>query len=53
MKESKKAKEHLTKIREKVAQNPSAIFKMTKDDAIDTLRKTREKIWKDKLAIRN
>lgn len=53
MKEPEKAKEYLTKIRETVAQNPSAIFKMTKDDAIETLRKTREKIWKDKLAIRN
>jgi hypothetical protein len=53
MENPKKAKKHLTKIREKVAKNPSSIFKMNKDDVIKTLRKTREKIWKEKIAIRH
>ncbi|ODS30504.1 MAG: hypothetical protein SCARUB_04374 [Candidatus Scalindua rubra] len=53
MKNTKKAKDHLTKIRKIIAKNPSPIFKMSKDDVIKTLRETREKIWKEKIAIRH
>ena len=53
MKNSKEAKKHLTKIRKIIAQNPSPIFKMSKDDVIKTLRKTRETIWKEKIALRH
>jgi hypothetical protein len=53
MKNPKKAKEHLTKIREKVAKKPSSIFKKNKKDVIKTLRETRKKIWKEKIAIRH
>ncbi len=53
MKNPKKAKEHLAKIREIVAKKPSSIFKKNKKDVIKTLRKTREKIWKEKIAIRH
>jgi len=47
------AKKHLAKIREIVAENPSPIFRMSKEDVIRTLRKTREAIWKEKLASRH
>ena len=49
----KKAKKHLAKIRELVAQNPSPIFRMSKEEVIETLRKTRKKIWEEKLASRH
>jgi predicted transcriptional regulator len=45
-----KAKRHLTKIREIIAKNPSPIFRMSKEDVIKTLRKTREEIWEEKVA---
>lgn len=44
------AKKHLAKLREIIAQNPSAIFRMSKEDVIKTLRKTREAIWEEKFA---
>ncbi len=43
----------LKKLRKIIAKNPSPIFKMSKDDVIKTLRKTREKLWEEKLAIRH
>ncbi len=46
----KKAKMHLEKLRQLIAENPSPIFKMSKEEVIKTLRKTREKLWKEKLA---
>lgn len=49
----KEAKKHLAKIRELVAENPSGIFRMSKDEAIEALRKTREAIWEEKLASRH
>jgi len=49
----KEAKKHLEKIRQLVAENPSPIFRMTKEDVIKTLRKTRERIWKEKIAFRH
>ena len=50
MKNAKEAKKHLNKLREIIAKNPSAIFRMSKDEVIKTLRKTREAIWEEKLA---
>lgn len=53
MKNPKEAKDHLVKIRKIIAQNPSPIFKMDKENVINTLRKTRETIWKEKVALRH
>ena len=53
MKNPKKAKEHLNKIRKMVAENPTPIFKMSKEDVIKRLRKTRETIWEEKIALRH
>lgn len=46
----KQAKEHLDKIREIVSKTPSPIFRMSKEEVVKTLRKTRETIWEEKLA---
>jgi hypothetical protein len=53
MKDPKKAKKHLKKIREIISQNPPPIYKMSKDDVIKKLRKTREEIWEEKFALRH
>lgn len=53
MKNPKEAKKHLNKIRKIIAKNPSPIFKMSEEDVIKTLRKTRETIWKEKIALRH
>lgn len=53
MKSAQKAKKYLIKIRHLVAKNPTPIFKMSKDDVIKTLRKTRETIWEEKFALRH
>lgn len=50
--EAKQAKKLLEKLRESIAKNPSPIFKMSKEEAIKRLRKTREEIWEEKLAAR-
>lgn len=44
------AKKHLAKIRELIAKNPTPIFRMSKEDMIKSLRKTRQTIWEEKLA---
>jgi hypothetical protein len=46
----KQAKKHLNKIREIVAKNPPPIFRMSKEEVVKTLRKTRRTIWEEKLA---
>ena len=46
----KETKKHLEKLRQIIAQNPSPIFKMSKEEVIKTLRKTREKLWEEKFA---
>lgn len=51
MKKSKEALKHLNKLREIIAKNPSPIFKMSKQEVINTLRKTREAIWEEKVAL--
>jgi hypothetical protein len=53
MNKAKEAKKHLDKIRRIIAKNPSPIFKMTKEEVIKTLRRTRESIWKEKIALRH
>ena len=47
------AKKHLQKAREIIAKNPTSIFRMSKEQVIKTLRKTREAIWEEKLAARH
>ena len=49
----KRAKKHLEKLREMIAKDPSPIFKMSKEEIIKQLRKTREEIWEEKLAARH
>ncbi len=46
------ATEHLQKIRELVSQRPSPFAGMTKDEAIEEIRKVRKKLWEKKLATR-
>ena len=53
MKNIKQAKKHLQKLREIIANNPTPIFKMSREEAIKALRKTRETIWEEKLVIRH
>jgi len=47
------AKKHLAKLQKIISQNPTPIFRMNKDEAIRALRKTRETIWKEKVALRH
>jgi len=49
----KRAKKHLEKLREMIAKDPPPIFKMSKEEIIKQLRKTREEIWEEKLAARH
>ena len=49
----RRAKKHLDRLREMIAKDPSPIFKMSKEDVIKQLRKTRKEIWEEKLAARH
>jgi len=49
----KKAKKHLEKLREIIAKNPPPIYKLSEDEIIEKLRKTREEMWKEKVAVRH
>jgi len=56
----KKTKKHLTKaqkllkeLRESIAKHPSPVFKMSKENVIKHMRKTREELWEKKLAVRH
>ncbi|MDP3722370.1 MAG: hypothetical protein Q8R91_02600 [Candidatus Omnitrophota bacterium] len=51
-KNARQAMKHLKKLRQLVAQRPSPFAGMTKDEVIEELRKTREKLWEQKLGIR-
>jgi len=53
MTKREKIKTHLRRLRKIVAEHPSRIFKLNKEDAIKKLRKTREAIWEEKLAHRH
>ncbi len=46
----KKAKMHIDKIRQLMSKVRSPYKGMTKQQIIDQIRKTREKIWEEKLA---
>lgn len=48
--DAKEALKHFEKLREMIAQNPSPIFKMKKEDVIKEMRKTREELWNKKYA---
>jgi hypothetical protein len=48
-----RAKKHLEKLREMIAKNPPPIYKLSEEEIIEKLRKTREEIWKEKIAIRH
>jgi hypothetical protein len=45
------AKKHLEKLCELVAKRPSPFRGMTKDEVIEKLRETREKLWEKKLGV--
>ena len=48
-----KAKKHLAKIRELMSQTRSPFAGMSKDEAIEKMRKIREELWEQKLAHLN
>ena len=50
MKKAQKLKKQLEKLREMIAKNPSPIFNMSKEEVIKKLRRTREKLWKERMA---
>jgi len=47
------AKKHLRKVRELAAQTPSSFKGMTLEEAIKKMRKIREELWEEKLALRS
>ena len=49
-KKAKEAKRLLQEIRHNVAKRPNPFAGMTKAQVIKVLRKTREKLWEEKLA---
>lgn len=49
----KRAKKHLDRLREMVAKRGHPFSKMTEEEVIAALRKTREEIWKEKVAPRS
>lgn len=49
----KLAKKHLDRLREMIAKRGHPFAKMTEEEVIAALRKTREDIWKEKVAPRS
>ncbi|HHT9125681.1 MAG TPA: hypothetical protein ACFYD6_07665 [Candidatus Brocadiia bacterium] len=49
----KEAKKHLEKIRQLMSKVSSPYKGMTKQQIIDEIRKTREKLWKERIAARS
>ena len=47
---AEKAKRLLKQLQESIARKPSPFAGMTKEQVIKELRKTREKLWEEKLA---
>ena len=47
----KRARKHFNKIKHLVAERPSPYEGMSEEEAIETMRRTREKIWEKKIAI--
>ena len=50
MENAKEAKKHLKKIRKIMSRVKSPYEGMNKQESIDEIRKTREKLWEKKLA---
>jgi len=48
----KKAKRHLTKLRELVSRRRPPLAEVNEEKVLDTLRKTREELWDKKFAAR-
>jgi len=48
----KKAKQHLSKIRQLVSTKKTPLSDMSEEEAIKAIRKTREELWDRKLATR-
>ena len=49
---TKEIQAHLDTIRRLMSQRPSPYAGMTKHEAIEAMRKTREQLWEEKLAAR-
>jgi len=48
----KKAKRHLTKLRELVSKRKRPLSEVKEEQTMETLRKTREELWDKKFAAR-
>ena len=46
------AKRQLAKIRRQISESRLPLLKMTEEQVIQTLRKTREELWEEKVALR-
>lgn len=49
----KKAKIHLTKLRQLISKKKTPLADMNEEEVIKTIRKTREELWDKKLATRS
>ncbi len=49
----KKAKRHLTKLRELVSRRKPPLSEVKEEKVLETLRKTREELWDKKLVTEN
>ena len=49
----KKAKRHLSKLRELVSKRKSPLTEVKEEKVMETLRKTREELWDKKFAARS
>jgi len=52
MRNAKEAKKHLDKIQQLMSQTKSPFEGMSKQEIIDKIRETREKLWREKLVAR-
>jgi len=52
-KDVKEAKKLWKELRESISKRPSPFAGMTKQEAIEAIRKVREKLWEEKLATRS
>jgi len=48
---AKEALKHLKKLREMIAKNPPPIYKLSDEEIIEEMRKTREELWNKKYAF--
>ncbi len=52
-KKAKEAKKLLEELRQSIAKKHNPFARMTKEQVIKVLRKTREELWEEKLAARH